>query len=153
MLIITVHGHPAPQGSKRHVGRGVMVESSKKVRPWREAVKHAALDQIEGPQPLPFTTITGPVHARIQFVFNKPKSAPKRRKAWPITRSTGDVDKLLRSTFDALTDAGVIRDDSQIVYVAAEKLYTDDDDTALSAPGAVIRLMEIDPPEATRGEH
>ena len=45
-LVITVHGTPAPQGSKRHVGRGIMVESSAKVKPWREAVKHAALDAI-----------------------------------------------------------------------------------------------------------
>ena len=150
MLIITVHGHPAPQGSKRHVGRGVMVESSKKVKPWREAVKQAALDQIEGPQPPAFTTITGPVRARIQFVFNKPKSAPKRRKTWPITRSSGDVDKLLRSTFDALTDAGIWRDDSQVVYVSAEKLYVGDDDTPLASPGAVIRLMAIPPLEVAR---
>lgn len=35
-------GAPAPQGSKRHVGRGVLIESSSKVRPWRETVKAAA---------------------------------------------------------------------------------------------------------------
>lgn len=29
-----VIGLPAPQGSKKHVGHGVMVESSKKVKPW-----------------------------------------------------------------------------------------------------------------------
>lgn len=150
MLIITVHGHPAPQGSKRHVGHGRMIEQSKRVTPWREAVKHAALQQIEGPQPPPFTTITGPVRVRVQFVFHKPKSAPKRRRTWPITRTSGDVDKLLRSTFDAITDAGIWRDDSQVVYVAAEKLYVGDDDTPLTSPGAVIRLMEIPAPEATR---
>ena len=46
-LTITVHGTPAPQGSKRHVGNGVMVESSKKVKPWRQDVKHAALEVIQ----------------------------------------------------------------------------------------------------------
>jgi Holliday junction resolvase RusA-like endonuclease len=45
-LIVTVHGNPAPQGSKRHVGGGVMVEMSKAVKPWREAIKHAALAVI-----------------------------------------------------------------------------------------------------------
>ena len=30
-----VLGLPAPQGSKRHVGEGRMVESSKRVKPWR----------------------------------------------------------------------------------------------------------------------
>lgn len=43
MIEITVHGLPAPQGSKRHVGRGVMVESSKNVKPWRSAVVWAAI--------------------------------------------------------------------------------------------------------------
>src|ERR1700676_3259288 len=35
---ITVRGIPAPQGSKRHVGGGRMIEMSKAVGPWREAV-------------------------------------------------------------------------------------------------------------------
>lgn len=30
---IIVHGIPAPQGSKRHVGNGVLLESSKMVKP------------------------------------------------------------------------------------------------------------------------
>jgi len=40
----TVLGVPAPQGSKRHVGRGVLVESSKALGPWRDAVAWAARD-------------------------------------------------------------------------------------------------------------
>ena len=39
-------GDPAPQGSKRHVGNGIMVESSKKLPVWREQlindIAHAA---------------------------------------------------------------------------------------------------------------
>ena len=38
----TVNGLPAPQGSHKHVGGGRMVESSKKVKPWRQDVKAAA---------------------------------------------------------------------------------------------------------------
>ena len=37
MIEIKVIGLPAPQGSKRHVGHGVMIESSNNVKPWREA--------------------------------------------------------------------------------------------------------------------
>ena len=40
----TVLGVPAPQGSKRHVGRGVLVESSNALGPWRDAVAWAARD-------------------------------------------------------------------------------------------------------------
>lgn len=39
-------GTPAPQGSKRHVGRGIMIESSRKVRPWRAAVVAAAVASL-----------------------------------------------------------------------------------------------------------
>jgi hypothetical protein len=34
---------PAPQGSKRHVGKGVMVESCKNVKPWRLLVAKTAI--------------------------------------------------------------------------------------------------------------
>ena len=34
---------PAPQGSKRHVGKGVMVESCKHVKPWRLLVARTAI--------------------------------------------------------------------------------------------------------------
>ena len=42
MITFHVSGTPAPQGSKRHVGGGRMIESSKKVEPWREAVARVA---------------------------------------------------------------------------------------------------------------
>lgn len=49
ILTIVVHGQPAPQGSKRafvnkHTGRAALVESSKKVQPWRQAVVGRAVD-------------------------------------------------------------------------------------------------------------
>jgi Holliday junction resolvase RusA-like endonuclease len=71
----TVIGLPAPQGSKRHVGKGVMIEMSKNVKPWREAVKWAIRDEL-GPD---FETIVGPVEVRIDFQLRKPKSSPKKR--------------------------------------------------------------------------
>lgn len=150
-LLITVHGRPAPQGSKRHVGNGVMVESSKKVKPWREAVKEAARHRLEARSMQVYGgigqegtfRILGPVAIEIEFMFDKPKSAPKRRRIWPITRSTGDVDKLQRSTFDALTDAGVFKDDSQVIEVRARKVHTDDPAAQLRTPGAVIRVWEV----------
>ena len=39
VVTIKVSGEPAPQGSKRHVGGGRMIEASKKLPPWREAVR------------------------------------------------------------------------------------------------------------------
>jgi hypothetical protein len=73
---IVVYGTPAPQGSKRFVGirggKGIMLESSKAVKPWREAVKYAAIAvrslDITSP---PFD---GPLVVRMIFTVAKPKS-------------------------------------------------------------------------------
>ncbi|MCW2720491.1 RusA family crossover junction endodeoxyribonuclease [Pseudonocardia sp.] len=146
-LVITVLGRPAPQGSKhatlhKQSGRIVTMESSKRVKPWREAVKEATTDAIEAAG---HQRLEGPVTVEIAFCFDPPKSAPKRRKIWPTTRTSGDLDKLQRAAFDALTDAGAFRDDSQVVHVTADKWHTDDPDSPLSIPGAVIALKEVAP--------
>jgi len=45
-----------------------------------------------------------------------------------------DLDKLLRSTFDALGEAGVWGDDAQVVAARGRKVYT----TGYEPPGATI---------------
>ena len=84
MITLTVYGQPAPQGSKRFVGikngRGMMIESSKKVRPWRQDVKRAAEEARESLGSLPPDT---PLCVRMVFTVPKPASAPKRRRIWP----------------------------------------------------------------------
>jgi crossover junction endodeoxyribonuclease RusA len=167
-LEFVVLGNPAPQGSKHgrpiykgrgearaFTGRVAMVESSKeKVTSWREAVKAAAERRLEAwsletyggtDQAALYRIIDRPVHLEVDFCFDKPASAPKRRRVWPIKRSTHDVDKLQRSTFDALTEAGVFKDDSQVVRVTAGKYFTDDPESPLTIPGARIRVWDLTP--------
>lgn len=134
-MTITVHGLPAPQGSKRHLGNGVMIEMSKKIKPWREAVKWAA---IEAMAPNSGEGIKGPVSIEITFTLPKPKSAPKRRRTWPDR--TPDLDKLCRSTFDALCQVGSIEDDARIVECICRKVFPGAHTDALSVPGAVIHI-------------
>lgn len=138
LLDIDVHGTPAPQGSKRHVGRGIMVESSKKVKPWREAVKAAVLLTSDQPQP----PADGPVTVDISFRLARPAShygtgrnAERLRPTAPQRPTTKpDLDKLIRSTLDALKDVGVYRDDSQVVTIITAKHYCCHDEW----PGARI---------------
>jgi Holliday junction resolvase RusA-like endonuclease len=132
-ITIRVYGLPAPQGSKRHVGRGVMVESSAKVKPWREAVVWAARGVGE--------KIPGPVVAEMVFTLPKPKSAPKTRRTWPDRKP--DLDKLIRSTCDALSTAGSYEDDARIVGVTAWKVFPGEGEDALDVPGCVIRLRGV----------
>lgn len=139
-LTFTVIGTPAPQGSKRFVGvskrtgRGIMIESSKKTRPWRIAVQQAALELG--------LRISGPVSAMLTFTLPKPKSAPKRRTTWPDRKP--DIDKLLRSTFDGMVEAGTIEDDARIVRLTSAKVFPNEGEDALAVPGCVVRIESIE---------
>lgn len=146
MIEIVVHGHPAPQGSKKFVGttksgRGLMVESSEKVKPWRQDVKAAAL-QLRSEYPLPLP-LDGPLEVQMVFTLPKPASATKKRRTWPDRKP--DVSKLARSTEDALTDAGLWADDARVVaYTLLAKVFPDEHPMSLSSPGVRIRVRRAD---------
>lgn len=146
-LMVRVYGIPAPQGSKRHVGGGRMIESSKKVGPWREAVKAAVL-AATGRRP---TTLDGPVEIVMKFIMPRPKShlgtgrnAGRVRDSAPAVPTTKpDLDKLIRSTLDSLTDVGVLRDDAQVVRIEAWKVYS----WSQEPPGATLHVWRLAWPE------
>lgn len=112
-----VHGTPAPQGSKKGFvvkGRAIITDANPApLRTWRDDVKHAALDAMNGHPPM-----EGPLELLVTFVLVKPASV---KRLWPHVRP--DLDKLLRSTGDALTSAAVYGDDSQLVKITAQKVY------------------------------
>jgi Holliday junction resolvase RusA-like endonuclease len=120
-----------------HAGRGVMVESSKKVKPWRQDVVAAAKEAMGGAAPL-----DGSLVVRMVFTLPKPASAPKRRKTWPNKKP--DVSKLARSTEDALVTAGAISDDARIVeYARLAKVFPGEDQDALASPGVLIEIQSL----------
>jgi len=127
-LTIDVSGDPASQGSHSVIhGRIVQVNSAKHKR-WRNAVAFAALDLV-GPD---FDLIEDPVELSVIFYLPRPKTTTRE---FPAVMP--DLDKLLRSVGDSLTGT-VIRDDSRIITIYAEKLYADS-----RGPGAVIRLKTL----------
>lgn len=154
---LTVHGTPGPQGSKKGfynkaLGRVQMVESSKKVKPWRDAVRTDAVDERGDAVPLDC-----PVLVDMVFTFTRPKghyrtgrNAHLLRDGAPI-RPAGypDLDKIARSTGDALKDAGVLKDDGRISeYGRLAKVWANEDRDALDSPGVVIRIFRIGAPAA-----
>jgi Holliday junction resolvase RusA-like endonuclease len=140
MIEFTVYGLPAPQGSKRYVGNGRMIESSKKVAPWREAVKWAAREAMAAAGIA--SPLDAPLVASMTFTMPRPKSAPKSRRH---ADRKPDLSKLIRSTEDALTDAGLIADDARIVmFDRAAKVYPGEGAGSLTSPGARIRLELAD---------
>jgi crossover junction endodeoxyribonuclease RusA len=140
---IVVIGRPAPQGSKAYKGQSkkghaILVESSKYVAPWREAVKIVAYQKRMHLG----TAFDGPLIARMVFTIAKPKNALKRTRTYPATKP--DLSKLIRSTEDALTDAGLIADDARIIeYSRVAKVYPKEDEEALDVPGVVIDLSSV----------
>lgn len=106
-----------------------MVESSAKLKPWRAIVtltaQLAASDQK-------WITSEGPISMDITFEVQKPTSS---RRAYPTVKP--DLDKLLRAVLDGLTDAGIWKDDSQVVSVLARKVYV------LNKPGVTAIVTPI----------
>ena len=129
-IFIPVIGIPAPQGSKRHVGHGIMIENSKRVKPWRQDVKEAALNHYDG------EIIDQAVEIEIIFLFARPKShygtgknSKKLKPSAPVfvtSKGKGDIEKLERATYDSLSQSSggsVIKDDSLVVKNRNMKRY------------------------------
>jgi Holliday junction resolvase RusA-like endonuclease len=158
-LTVTVYGTPAPQGSKKIVGRGgrsVLVDdNAERLHTWREDVKHAALRMLEvtpGWDGSLYPIIVG----HFTFTMPRPKSHYRQglqtshllRDAAPkhLHGTKPDLDKLLRSTWDALGSAGVYVDDARVAQVWATKAYPSARGLppgTLDRPGARIHLMGV----------
>ena len=130
-LYFFAEGVPAPQGSKRHVGNGRMVESSKKVKPWRAAVNAAALLAFEKTNSSEAFEL--PVEIWATFYLPRPKTVKRALPSVPP-----DLDKLERGLFDALTQAGVWADDSLVVRSHGAKFYAD-----THRPGALVAIEVV----------
>jgi crossover junction endodeoxyribonuclease RusA len=130
-VTVRVDGNPAPQGSKRHVGHGRMVEASKRLRPWRATVAAAVKAAVGAQVPFP----DGPVIVTLEFVMPRPVSTPKRSTPPAVKRP--DIDKLCRAILDAITGAA-IADDSQVTLMVAHKRIAEIAET----PGVVIEIAQ-----------
>lgn len=139
-----VYGTPKPQGSKRHVGNGIMVESAgAPLKTWREDVKLAALrERRELDAPL-----DGPLHLRVLFYLARPQGhsgtgrneGKLRSSAPPYPHRKPDIDKLLRSTLDAISTAQLWADDARVCDLVAVKRYACDE----QPPGAHVSITTM----------
>lgn len=102
---------------------------------WRTDVMEAAL-LAKSAQPM----ILGPVAMTVVFWVPRPLSIPQKKRPYPVVEP--DLDKMVRTIGDALqekTGAGMIKDDKQIIRIAAEKRYA----TEKEGAGAWIVVQEI----------
>ena len=110
----SVEGLPAPQGSKRHVGNGRMIEASKYLPAWRKAIETECQSLFEEP-------MDGALEVELWFYLPRPSSVSRK---YPNVMP--DLDKLCRAVGDGLTNGGAIADDARIVDLHAYKRYSVD---------------------------
>lgn len=145
---VRVYGRPAPQGSKRVGMSGQMMEQSPYLVGWAGGWKggkargkriHGAVERAlyehyrdHGIEPDELPYLTGPVGVDITF-YLEPDHGP--------VEGPPDVDKLARSTFDALTAARLWEDDARVIDATLRKRP---DMLPFSfEQGALIRAWEI----------
>ena len=104
---------------------------------WKAVVRHKIAESWDK-QPF-----TGPVSVTLRFWFQRPKahfdskghikpSAPNCKTSKP------DLDNLAKAVMDAATNAGVLRDDAQVVNLTITKRYDD------AAPGCDVTIEEVE---------
>lgn len=125
----TVYARPEPQGSVRgfvYQGqfdkkpRAIITTNNKKLKPYRQELTHtvmAALQEAEIVSPMAGKHI--PVGVVLDFYLERPASIPKKRTCVVVKP---DLDKLVRSSLDALTGTAFL-DDAQVVRLVARKHY------------------------------
>lgn len=124
-----IHGNPAPKGSFTRMPSGGMVPagttaSRKRAADWRNDCKNAAVIAM-GERP----PTRAAVRLQVEFCLAYPVSSVRKyQMGWLPAIKQPDVDKLQRGLFDALT--GIVWvDDSQVVFVHANKNYAWNGDT------------------------
>jgi Holliday junction resolvase RusA-like endonuclease len=116
-----VPGMPITQGHKTagvnpHTGKAFMRETGgSRLKLWRHAINDEARKVAEG------FPIDGPVAIELFFWLPKPKTAPKRKRTYPIKRGL-DVDTAARAALDAITGV-LITDDARVIRLLVEKDY------------------------------
>lgn len=151
-LMFTVYGTPIPQGSKRAFNNVLVDVNRDRLHSWRDDVKQAALTAME--ENTAWDRSSQAVIGAFTFTLQRPRhhyvaGDPTRelRESAPRLHTTKpDLDKLLRSTWDALTSAGVYRDDCILAQTFATKVYVDPMGYKdLDRPGVKVALTMVRP--------
>lgn len=158
-VVLDIIGHPAPKGSLKCIGRNghhQLIEDNTRTKEWRAEISTHAKRLLNTPDKR--ADKHQPIGVEVTFSLERPKghhrtgarahqlvdSAPQ----YPVTRSSYDVDKLLRLVLDALQDAGVLHDDAAVVEVTTRKFYLGGDVPdaydRMPWPGVRIRLFPMD---------
>lgn len=125
---LKVVGLPKPQPRVKAFRRGnhAGVYTPPTAKGWKECIMIEAA-------PFAGRQIEGPLSVRFSFILPCPKA--HKKETYVITKP--DLDNLVKSSLDALTDRAVWRDDSQVAEILARKVYAEGE----QSPGAIIEIF------------
>jgi Holliday junction resolvase RusA-like endonuclease len=157
LALVRVDGIPGPKGSlnafcptcaRKGLPQKVVVKEQSDVGvTFRKAVKRQ-IHSFAGSPPL--QPYAGDIETRLIFFIHRQKRVkagveleewvPSHSGPRPTFQKSGDVEKHARTVHDALMDAGLIVDDSQVWRTTAEKRWAD----AANPPGCVVEVRMAD---------
>lgn len=144
---IPIYRGSARKGTREFTGRVAVLDRNSDVTRWRTSVFREARP---GGRPVVSPVLSGPLVVRVMFSITRPVSVSVKRRPFPSVRP--DIDNLVKPTHDALTDAGLWKDDALIVSSISSKAYVGefhvDGTRALNEPGCVIDVFQVLPPSA-----
>lgn len=131
LLTCTIPGTPQQQGSRRYLGNGRSIDMNANLKAWRADAITFLQRAMAGAWRPDGQPITDPVRVAVSFIYARPAShygtgrnAHVLKASAPHWKASApDLDKLQRALGDALTQAGVLRDDALIVGWQPEKVY------------------------------
>lgn len=125
---LDVVGLPKPQPRVKAAAFGghAHVYTPETAKSWKQLIMYEAAPLSGRMTNVPF---------KVSIEFRLPR--PKARKHETYAKGKPDIDNLIKSTMDALSDCGVWRDDSLVVFVSAWKMYVGGGELK---PGAGVTL-------------
>jgi Holliday junction resolvase RusA-like endonuclease len=122
-----VRSTPVTQGSFRVFHKrgattcitNLVSDNDAKLKVWRRLVKTAGRNAMKGRPPFDRA-----VQVLIIFWFARPKS--HAGETWAAVNGRNDLEKLVRSCHDAITEAGVWKDDGLVARIETEKRWCSD---------------------------
>ena len=138
-ISFTIAGNPISKGSLTRMPNGAMLPSGsansrRRFGEWRTDVKNAAISAMADREPSERA-----IRLLVEFSLPYPTSSVRKYQlGWLPCIKKPDIDKLLRGLMDPMTKV-VWRDDSQVIYVTANKVYA-----WQGIPGARITIDFLD---------
>jgi Holliday junction resolvase RusA-like endonuclease len=146
VIELEISGIPAPKGSMTRMPNGAMLAATSKtgrikLAEWQRAVADAARRHLEAH---PRSPLAEPLSISMLFRFPATKTDPYRYHH----TVKPDIDKLERSTLDALKLGGLIADDALVCDIASKKRFA----AGGQLVGCVVTIKPLGAEESTMRE-